>query len=82
MFLAILNNSDPNFDRSEEEAFKTTLISAKLFSTSMVAVTISLKALVIPYTAPADAPNAKTRALEASSDLLNSDTLPLILPNG
>ena len=32
--------------------------------------------------APADAPNAITRALEAARDLLNSSAAPVILPKG
>ena len=80
--MATLNNPLVNLDILWVDAFNTTLISAILFSTSIVEATISLKALPKAYTAPAEAPNAKTRALDASKDLSNSDTFPVILPKG
>jgi hypothetical protein len=68
------NNDLPKLARLFCEVFNTTLISASCFSTSIVDFIISEKALPTAYTAPAEAPNAKTRALEASNDLLNSLT--------
>ena len=57
-------------------------MSAKVFSTSIAAFTVDVRAFWIAYIALADAPNAITRALEAASDLSNSPSCPVILPNG
>ena len=48
----------------------------------MKALPTSVKAVAIPYTAPVDAPKAKTRALAACNDLSNSCKSALILPQG
>ena len=61
---------------------RITFISANFFSTLTVAFAISRKPAVTAYIAPAEAPKAATRALEAARDLLNSLTLPVILPKG
>ena len=45
-------------------------------------VTSDLNACWMAMIAPADAPNAITRALEASRDFWNSPICPLILPSG
>ena len=57
-------------------------MSARDFCTSIVDVTNASKALFKPNKTVALAPNAITRALAASKDLLNSETCPVILPNG
>ena len=68
------------------EAPKTILMSVNFFSTLIVVATKDLKALLIPLITPTLAPNAITRALEASIDFVNSSAsaliLPSILPNG
>ena len=78
----MLKSSPPNFCKLWAETFNITLISCKDFCTSMVAPTKALKARWTPKIIPALAPKAITRALDASKDLLNSFTCPVIRPRG
>ena len=65
-----------------EEVFNTILISVRDFSTSIVVLTNAEKDFWTAKMTPAEAPNATTRAFEASKDLLNSLARPVILPSG
>jgi hypothetical protein len=64
----------------EEDKPSKTFISASFFSTSTVDVTREDRAFSTAKIAPAEAPKAITRALDASKLLLNSETCPVILP--
>ena len=57
-------------------------MSVRFFSTFMVLVTNPLKASDTALIIPTEAPNARTRALEASNDFVNSSALRRIFPRG
>ena len=72
MFLATANKLLENLSRFFELAFKITLMSASFFSTLIEESTIAERAFWNATRAPAEAPKAKTRALEASRAFSNS----------
>ena len=71
-----------NLFSSVLEFCKTLFISASDFSTSIVVVIKDLKPCTTELRTPTEAPNANTRALAASIDLVNSSACPVILPKG
>ena len=62
-----------NEENSEAEPPKIDLSSINLASTSIVVVTKAWNEEVTPAIIPVVAPNAKTRAVEASRDFWNSE---------
>ena len=74
VFFATEKREPLNFCKSLVDKFNSTFISARLFSTSIVELTKDVIALSTAKIAPAEAPNAITRAFEASKLLLNSET--------
>ena len=82
VFLAASNKPSPNCCICWFDKLSTTLISAKVFSKATASETKALNESLIPSSIATDAPNAITRALEASKDLVNSFADALILPRG